>query len=192
MIQQGTDNLSRGIWCSPFHQHINQRALTASVFSPLQPDFQLISHITTQYHLRPYWQMCDWQHPWTSFNIFDKMTVWFPPPEIARSLLLYLLFAWSERPWTSEALIIVPRVLAGFWQGLSKHISELCVINPLSHALYRPPVLPIPIVVLHLAEHKRVLPTHNRLDRPPMPRWGHPHQQAAEAMRGMSGSHPEI
>ena len=113
-----------------------------------------------------------------------------PPPEIARLLLLHLLFAWSERPLTSEALIIVPRVLAGFWQGLSKHILELCVINPLSHSLYHPPVLPIPIVILHLARHERVLPTRNRLDRTPMPRWGQPHQNAAEAMRGMSPSHP--
>ena len=185
MIQQGTDNLSRGIWCSPFHQQVDQRTLTASIFSPVQTDFQLISDVVSQYHLRPDWQLCDWQHSWASYNIFDRLTVWFPPPEIARSLLLHLLFVWSERPWTSEALIIVPCVLAGFWQGLSKHIMELCIINPLSHSLYCAPVLPIPIVVLHLAQHQRTLPTRNRLDRLPMPRWGQAHQQTAEEMHGM-------
>ena len=188
MIDQGTDNLSRGIWCSPFHKKINQQALTASIFAPLQPDLSLIHYLVKQYHLRRDWQICDWQNPWDTFHLFDQFTIWFPPPELARPLLLHLLNTWSEKPWTTEAMIMVPCVMAAFWQGLSRHIKELCAINPSTHPLYRSPALPIPIIVLHLDRHRRMLPTRNRLDRLPFPRWGKPHQQEAEAMRGMPSS----
>ena len=189
MIQQGTDNLSRGIWCSPFHARVDQQALTATVFAPLTPDLGLLAHIVTQYELSPHWEICDWNHPWADYNIFNKLTVWFPPPEFARPLILHILFTWSEQPWTSSALFFVPRVLAGFWQGLSRHVIELCIIPPDSYPLFRPPTLPIPIVVLYVAPHVRTLPTRDRLDRAPMPRQGKPHQQAAEEMRRLSPPH---
>ena len=190
MIQQGTDSLSRGVWCSPFHEQVDQRALTAAVFAPLQPDFGLVEYLIIQHQLSKHWTLCDWRGPWSDFDIFDRLTVWFPPPELARPLLIHVLTLWSEKPWTTEALFIIPRVLAGFWQGLSRHLSELCVIKPHTYPLYRPPSLPIPIVVLHLSPHVRQLPTRDRLDRAPMPRWGRPHQEEAEAMRGMSPMHP--
>ena len=189
MIKQGTDSLSRGVWCSPFHEQVDQQALTAAVFAPLQPDLGLVEYLTTQHQLSRYWTLCDWRCPWAEFDIFDRLTVWFPPPELARPLLIHVLTLWSEKPWTTEALFIIPRVLAGFWQGLSRHLSELCVIKPNTYPLYRPPSLPIPIVVIHLSPHVRQLPTRDRLDRPPMPRWGRPHQEEAEAMRGMSALH---
>ena len=190
MIQQGTDSLSRGVWCSPFHEQVDQRALTAAVFAPLQPDFGLVEYLIIQHQLSKHWTLCDWRGPWSDFDIFDRLTVWFPPPELARPLLIHVLTLWSEKPWTTEALFIIPRVLAGFWQGLSRHLRELCVIKPHTYPLYRPPSLPIPIVVLHLSPHVRQLPTRDRLDRAPMPRWGRPHQEEAEAMRGMSPMHP--
>ena len=185
MIQQGTDSLSRGIWVSPFHDSPNQQALTASIFEPVAPDFDLIRHLVDKYQLRTDWRICDWKITWTDYKILDNFTIWFPPPELSRPLLIYFLAHWSERPWSTQALFIVPRVLAGFWQGLSKHIMELCIVNPASHPLHRSPSLPIPLVVLYLAPHLRALPTHNRLDKPPPPKWAKPHQQAAEEVRGL-------
>ena len=185
MIHQGTDNLSRGIWCSPFHAQVDQCELTKNLFAPIKPDVQLVTDIIQRYGLDPRWTMCDWQHAWPSYDVLNQFTVWFPPPELARQLLLFLLFAWSERPLTSQALIIVPRVLAGFWQGLSKHVIELETISPLVYPLFRPPPLPIPFVVLHLAPHIRRLPTRDRLDRAPLPWWAKEHKQAAEDMRGL-------
>ena len=117
----------------------------------------------------------------------DSFTVWFPPPELARQLLIEILTLWSERPLSTQALFIIPRVLSGFWQGLSRHIVELSVFSPSAYPLHVPPSLPIPIVILYLAPHVRHLPTRDRLDRTPFPSWARSHQQAAEIMRGMQG-----
>ena len=34
MIDQGTDSLSRGVWCSPLHSLPNQTSLAAEIFAP--------------------------------------------------------------------------------------------------------------------------------------------------------------
>ena len=45
MIDQGTDSLSRGVWCSPLHRLPNQTSLAAEIFAPLHPDMSLIHSI---------------------------------------------------------------------------------------------------------------------------------------------------
>ena len=187
MIEQGTDSLSRGVWCSPWHGIPDQQTIAAQVFSPIQPDFTLVHSIVKQFGLSTRWIYCDWHKLWTLYPVMDSFTVWFPPPELARQLLIKILTLWSERPLSTQALFIIPRVLSGFWQGLSRHIVELSVFSPSAYPLHVPPSLPIPIVILYLAPHVRHLPTRDRLDRTPFPSWARSHQQAAEIMRGMQG-----
>ena len=114
MIEQGTDSLSRGVWCSPWHGIPDQRTIAAHVFSPIQPDFTLINSIVKQFGLSTRWIYCDWHKLWTSYAVMDSFTVWFPPPELARQLLIEILTLWSERPLSTQALFIIPRVLSGF------------------------------------------------------------------------------
>ena len=145
----------------------------------------LIHSIVEQFNLDPDWTFCDWKLSCTSFRILDCFTVWFPPPELARQFIIEILTLWSERPLTTQALFVIPRVLAGFWQGLSRHLVELAVFSPSAYPLSSPPSLPIPIVVVHLNRHVRCLPTRDRLDTTPLPPGARFHQQAAEALRGL-------
>ena len=121
--------------------------------------------------------------------MFDTLNVWFPPPEVARQAITFMLNTWVERPLTTSALFFVPRVIPAFWHGLCRHIQELPLIHPLRDdcPLACPPRLPIPVVVLYLPPHVRVLPP----SRPPrmepsaqtrVVRW---HQEQAEHVRGL-------
>ena len=116
---------------------------------------------------------------------FDRLTVWFPPPELARQLLSFLLETWVERPLTTSALIFVPRVVAAFWFGLSRHLIELPTIYPHVQPLRFAPVLPIPVVVLYLPPFVCSLSPPHRMERPTLPSDHQWHRQQAAQMRGL-------
>ena len=67
-----------------------------------------------------------------------------------------------ERPTSTSGLMFVPRILSSFWTGLSCHIQKLDELWPSEFPLASPPLLPIPIVVLYLPPHSRVLPSIDR------------------------------
>ena len=185
MIDQGTDGLSRGIWTSPLHRPVDQEKLTASIFSPVPVDMDLAYRIQLDFSLPGTLRYHHWSKPWGK-HLFDHLSVWFPPPEIAHQCLIGILEAWVERPLTTSALIFVPRTMVGNWSSLSKHLQELTVLDPRSTPFSHPPELPIPIIVLYLPSHTRSLPSSSPLDPSPVPnryRW---HQRAAEAVRGLS------
>jgi hypothetical protein len=185
MILQGTDGLSRGVWATPYQGTMDQRALTESVFAPLSPDPKLVRHCVTNFELPGSWETVPWRAYGHPQRVLDRSTAWFPPPELARQLLSFLLECWVERPLTTSALIIVPRTVPAFWFGLSRYIRELTMFRPAEFPFVNPPRLDIPIVVLYLAPHVRTLPTKNRLDRPPPPPGSLWHRKQAEAMRGL-------
>ena len=112
-----------------------------------------------------------WDGPWDAGTIIDRCTVWFPPPEMARQCISLALEAYIERPLTTSALFVVPRVVQAFWWGLSKCLHELPTIFPHKTPLRIPPRVPIPVIVLYLPPHERVLPPlSNRLERIPRSR----------------------
>jgi hypothetical protein len=187
MINQGTDGLSRGIWFSPLHHPTDQRSLTRAVFDPLPPDMELAHRYVSERGLPGPPMLHHWECHWGP-ALFDHLSVWFPPPELARAVLIGILEAWVERPLTTSALVFVPRTVMDQWSGLSRHIRELDTIFPHKTPLRFPPRLPIPIIVLYLAPHSRVLPPTPRLDTSPKPtgfRW---HDREAERMRRLPAS----
>ena len=161
MIDQGTDGLSRGIWVSSFHIPVDHHTLNAAVFAPLYPDRALVETIIETHSLPREWTLHDYTH-YGGSALFDHLSVVFPPPECARMCLIRLLEAWVERPFTTSALLFVPRVLSDFWLGLSRHLRVLEEIRPTYFPLARPPLLPIPFLVLYLPPHTRVLPAVDR------------------------------
>ena len=187
MIQQGTDGLSRGVWFTPYHRRLPQRALTAAVFAPLQHDPQLVQDYLAQlactddtYHLQ------EWNSPWEGAALLHQLTVWYPPPEIARQAIIFMLETWVEAPLTTSALFFVPRTVPSFWHGLSRHLEEVDCFIPSAKPLASPPLLPIPIIVLYLPRHERTLPISrppHRMDTDQHPstiRW---HEEQAALMR---------
>ena len=116
--------------------------------------------------------------------MFDVLTVWFPPPELARQVITCAIEAWCERPLTTSSLFVVPRVMTAQWKHLSRHVVEVGTFTPDQLCLNQPPMLPIPIVVLYLPPHTRVLPPP-RMDPPSFSaaqRW---HRQQAALVRGL-------
>lgn len=185
IIDQGTDGLSRGVWMSALHHHeLSQEAITAAIFDPLPYDPLLVQHILREKPHTPPWFHYHWDGKWDARRCFHKTSVWFPPPEIARQVILFVLESWCETPTTTAALFVVPRIVPAFWWGLSKHLIELPNINPSSEMVRCRPVLPIPICVLYLPPYVHCLPSR-RLERPAAPPNFHWHKKQAALMHGL-------
>jgi hypothetical protein len=185
MIDQGTDGLSRGIWMSALQGLEDSGRLTQAVFEPLRFDRLLVESYIKSYHLAQQHVHCDWNSTWDARVCFDRLSVWFPPPELARQVLIFMLETWAERPLTSSSLFFIPRTVPAFWWGLSRHLIELSTIYPHLTPLQYPPMLPIPIVVLYLPPHQRSLSTKDRLARSVVPANAFWHRQQAALLRGL-------
>jgi len=194
MIEQGTDALSRGVWVSPFHHAIHHREINTAVFAPLDFDPRLVDSLINRFQLpEPHWIHYSWTRPWEATKVFDICTVWFPPPEVARQALIFVLESWVERPLTTSAIFVVPRTLSGMWRGLSRHLQELCLIQATEWDFLPPLLLPIPVMAIYLPRHiRRLTPTLSselRLDPTPLPSDATWHRQQAAHMRGLSPRH---
>ena len=185
VIDQGTDGLSRGVWVSPLQALTDQVLLTSQVFAPLTFDSSLVQHYCYNHGLTSAWRYQPWDRVWDARQCFHRLTVWFPPPEIARQAITFMLESWVESPLTTSALFFVPRTVPAFWFGLSRHLVELETLAPRSFPLHNPPLLPIPIVVLYLPPHTRRLPTKDRLGKAPPPPEARWHREQADKMRGL-------
>ena len=168
---------------------MDQRTITAAVFAPLTADHNLILsyihwyQLPSEYHLQP------WDAEWNASLLLNKLSIWFPPPELARQAITFMLAAWVQCPATTSALFFVPRVIPGFWFGLSRHIQELEPTKPLEFALVQQPLLPIPVIVLHLAPHIRTLSSfQRRLDASTRPKGFKWHRTQAEYLRELPPS----
>jgi len=194
MITQGTDSLSRGVWVSPLHDRANPDHLNGMVFSPVSFDPSLVDHIIQSHSqvvppdgIRP-WRHQPWDSPWETESLFDTLTVWFPPPEMARQAIIFQLLAFCERPLTTSAIFVIPRVLVGCWRGLSSYLTELAVIKEHDWTFSPPRLLPqIPVWVIYLAPHTRSLPllAPGRLDPAPSLPYEWWHRQQADFMRSL-------
>lgn len=187
MIEQGTDGLSRGVWISAMHHHhLTQKEITSAIFDPLPYDSDLMDRVVQSVRPgAPAHFHYPWNSAWDARKCFHKTSVWFPPPEIARQVILFVLESWCEVPRTTAAIFIVPRIIPAFWWGLSKHITELPCIYPHLEALARPPLLPIPVCVLYLPPYVHHVPTKNRLEQATAPENLHWHKRQAALMHGL-------
>lgn len=184
MIQQGTDNLSRGVWMSPLDHMVDQHAYTKAIFDPLPYCSILVQQYVTKFCNQEAWYYQAWDQPWNATACFNRLTVWFPPPELAQQVITFMLETWVEKPLTTSALFFIPRILLSFWRGLSRHIIELDCIKPHITKLTCPPILSIPVIVLLLPRHIRTYPP-DRVDQSTpshITRW---HREQATHMRGL-------
>jgi hypothetical protein len=185
MIEQGTDGLSRGVWASPFHDLADSGLLTKAVFAPLTFDSELVDFYVQDFDLPRIWRYQDWNMIWNANDLFDRFTIWFPPPDIACQALTFTLETWVEKPLTTSALFCIPRAVPAFWWGLSRHLIELTTVYPHLVNLIYPPLLPIPIIVLYLGPYHHSLPTKDRLERASLPSNFYWHQQQRTLLRGL-------
>ena len=120
MITQGTDGLSRGIWMSPLHHRpLSQQQITSAIFAPITPSHTLVDCLMKKHELSVNWKLMPWSNPWRAEEVFGCCTIWFPPPEIARQLIYFLLESWCEVPLTTSAVIFVPQTIQAHKSSLS-------------------------------------------------------------------------
>lgn len=123
-------------------------------------------------------------HSWAPRELRHQVTLWTPPPELARQAIVHYLLSWVQSPRDSSAIFLIPRILQREWGRVSKHVEEIGV--------YLPQLLPSPVaysslfpfVLLYIAPHTPVLGPP-RMDKPPVPKPKNWHRAQAEEVRGL-------
>jgi hypothetical protein len=187
IITQGTDGLSRGIWCSPLHDRPDQKVILELVFAPIPHSPQLTAWACREAHVSPpvRYHHVDWASNWHPRQVIGKHTIWTSPPEIAAQLLYDLLTCYIADPLNTSFMCLLLWVLQRRWGQSSRHVHEVGVFARDKVPLVHSSILQIPVVLLHVTSHSRVLPDPSRMDRPsptPAERW---HRQQAAPMRGL-------
>jgi hypothetical protein len=187
IITQGAGGLSRGVWCSPLHDRPDQKVILESIFAPIPHSPQLTAWACREAHVSPHlrYHHVDQASNWHPRQVIGKHTIWTPPPEIAAQLLHDLLTCYIADPLNASFICLVPRVLQRRWGRSSRHLHEVGLFARDEAHLAHSSILQIPVVLLHVTPHSRVLPDLSRMDRPspaPTERW---HWQQAALMRGL-------
>jgi hypothetical protein len=186
MIVQGTDGLSRGMWVSADHllrSSVAESRLTLEAV----PYTSLMGAWALQRAglpvATPHWHITD-DSEWSWAKLGDQVSIWTPSPEIAHQAITTFLDLWVERPATTAALFLIPRVLQRDWGFLSKHVQELGIHDPMTLPWGCRYSSLIPLCLLYVPRYVRVLPPLARLDVHPSPtgfqRWC---QHQAEELR---------
>jgi hypothetical protein len=170
MIAEGTDGLSRGVWMTHLQSRPNYRQLMSEIFQEV-PFSQIIADWArneANIQCRTPWHHLKWNKPWIPHDVFDRLTTWFPPVEVAYQLLYFLLTCWTERPMTTSALIVLPRILQCQWSQVSRQLIEVGTYQKSAVPGLPDSRLTIPTVVLLVPTHVRTLPPRDRwLDETP-------------------------
>ena len=143
---------------APFHGLTDSLVLTWAAFEPLIFDPALVSRCVCGHQLPSLWQCQDWNQVWQTKKLFDHFSIWFPPLKLAWQTLTSILKMWcEERLLAAAAPFFITQTVPAFWWGLSWHLVELAAAHPRVTDLVFPPLLPAPIIALHLAPHRRSL-----------------------------------
>ena len=190
MIDQGTDDLSRGVWISRLHAHIDPQQITMDVFAGLRNAPSLLPWVRERLGLPREARLVRRSHSSypTASQVLHQHTVWCPPPETARQLVCSLLLLWTESPWTTSFSLVVPRILIKQWSRVSRATE---VLGPFLNSTLPPDVrhpLRVPVMIIHIATYVRCLPTlspRSRLDTSALPSDVEWHREQAELLRGV-------
>jgi hypothetical protein len=125
-----------------------------------------------------------WDMPWEAQDNCDRLTIWYPPPEIAAQLLYFLLQCHVEKPLTTSSLIVLPRVMQKRWSRPSRHVTEIGTYQHEMIPFAQRSLLTIPIVILLIPCHVRMYPAI-RLDSAPASALRIQHRQQAALVRGV-------
>jgi hypothetical protein len=188
MIDQGTDGLSRGLRLIGGRPKRTVHEETQRIFEgvPVTPStLQWARDQVASACLHHDCIYMDATKGWSFQQVSQQATLWFPAPEWAHQLMDAVVYAWVERPWSTEAFFIIPRVFQRDWGRVSRHILELGVFTADSVPVYGL-TTDIPCVILHLPCYVRSLPPPRWLDGPSRPTGSEWHRDQAEQLRGLS------
>ena len=183
MIKQGTDGLSRGLWMAPERRTpgMNQLLFEAVPFTAALGAWAA----RTVGQPRVHFQHVDFSTNLAANQGAHAATIWTPPPECARQVISAFLFMWTQTPFDTQAIFLIPRILQRQWGRICRHVQEI--------GIYKAELLPdqcsftshLPFVVLYLAPHNSEI-RRSRLDQPTFGHRKDWHYHQAEQVRGLS------
>ena len=183
MIEQGSDGLSRGLWFAPERRPTGINQL---LFNPVPYSQNLGRWALKQagWPERP-WLHLDFRTETSLERIQGRITIWTPPPECARQVLVGFLQKWVQTPMDSGALFLVPRILQLQWGRVCRYVQEIGVFQ--SNLLPQPYCFDshLPFVLLMVAPHRHHL-RPKRMERPPATKPARWHTNQAEEVRRLS------
>ena len=189
MIQQQSDNLSRGIPLSQDRMLRSTRVEAAEVLQPVKYSWGLQRWACTTLHLSKHYplrHLSDLSH-WNTKNILHQITIWTPSPEVARQAVDCFLTYWVESPYDTAAIFLIPRVLQRDWHFMSKHVQEVGVYHPPDLPSYASYSSLIPFCLLFCPFFTSRLPTPKGMDSSSnsnrFPEW---YREQADALRRLS------
>jgi hypothetical protein len=118
-------------------------------------------------------------------EIYNRITIWAPPPECGRQVIGAYLRKWVQDPANTQGIFLIPRILQRQWGRVARYVTEV--------GIYLSGALPdscrfashLPFVLLHIPPHRLAL----RRDRMELPARAQPpgwHRYQAEEVRGLS------
>jgi len=128
IIAQGSDDLSRGLWLSQHRSYAPAPQLIPTLFQAVMFREGWEDRLRTMLPFLRHSPCCSavhWDSPWRATDIFDRLTIWHPPPEMAAHALHQLLSTWVERPRTTSAVILIPRVFQRQWRRASSYLHQI-------------------------------------------------------------------
>jgi hypothetical protein len=187
MIDEGTDGLSRGMWLAP--ERLMQSSIMESSMAlggvPFSEELGKWALEAVGYSRNSKYELHTTLGKWDFKDIYGKLSIWVPVPEIARQAIVQFLNIWVEGAITTSGIFIVPCVIQKEWEYLSKHVITVGETYPCTLPPECTYYSQIPFVLLYVPFYVRALPS-TRLDKypptPAHPRW---HEEQAEHVRGL-------
>jgi hypothetical protein len=160
MIHQGTDGLSRGLWMTPERTRGTSLMESSVALGPVPFCWALARWVENTIGIPPgsFNQHFDTLDPWSFRLVQDCWTIWTPIPEVARQAISFFLDCWVERPLTTGAAFLVPRILQRTWSHISHFVVEYQAVAPQTLPDDCAYTSDIPFVLLIVSPHIRSIP----------------------------------
>jgi hypothetical protein len=187
MIEEGTDSLSRGLWLAP--ARLTRSSLTESSMALGGVPFsRAMGHwaleavgLATNSSYFHHSTLGEWKFE----EIYGKVSIWTPVPEVARQALVRFLDIWVEGPTSTSGIFIIPRILQKDWEYICKHVLTLGEIYPWMLPASCTYDSHIPLVLLYVPFYVRSLPDYRVVESSPTTVHTKWHTEQADHLRGL-------
>jgi hypothetical protein len=122
---------------------------------------------------------------WKFEEIYGKISIWTPVPEVARQALVRFLDIWVEGATFTSGIFIIPRILQKDWEYICKHVLTLGEIYPWMLPASCAYDSHIPLVLLYVPLYVRSLPDYRMVESSTTPVHSRWHMEQADHLRGL-------
>jgi hypothetical protein len=166
MIDQGTDDLSRGLWIAPYSRISTN--ITMHLFGPSSPSPLLLEWAVRQVGSSVPPSEWIWQADLARCSpsqLMHQHVIWTLTPTLARQAFSTAPMEWVEAPWYSSHICLVPRLVQRDVGRVNKNNLIMGYFWQLPLPADFQPLIPlIPFVIFYLAPLIRSIPNPSSHD----------------------------